>query len=104
LYTEFIDWVKFLLLGIGGIFLAVFMWRSEGLWGKIMVIIVMVFIIAGSVIKTYSKYRNKKFEHQRDKILLERMERRIDKLDTNIGEIAIIFQKYLDAFKEEDFK
>jgi hypothetical protein len=42
LYAEFIDWMKFLLLGTGGFLLAVFMWQSEGLLGKTVVIITAI--------------------------------------------------------------
>jgi multisubunit Na+/H+ antiporter MnhG subunit len=55
LYAEFLDWAKFLILGIGGIFLAVLMWQVEGLMGKTLVIAILVFIVAGALVKTCSK-------------------------------------------------
>jgi hypothetical protein len=79
LYAEFIDWAKFLLLGIGGAFIAVFMWQSEGLPGKAIVIISAVFIIGGAIVRTRSKFLDEKIERQRDKIILERMEKYLDK-------------------------
>jgi hypothetical protein len=96
--------MKFLLLGIGGLLLAVFMWQSEGLLGKTIVIITAIFIIASAVIKTHSKFLNDKIEHQRDKIISERMEKRMDKLQDNLGEMSIHFQKYLDESKKGDDK
>jgi hypothetical protein len=102
LYAEFIDWVKFLLIGISGVLLAVFMWQSEGLQGKAIVIAVLVFIIASAIIKTYSKYLDERLECQRDRDLTEKilMENRIDNLNLHLGEIAGRFQKYLDESKE----
>jgi hypothetical protein len=102
LYTEFIDWIKFLLIGSSGVLLAIFMWQSEGLRGKVIVIAVSVFIAASAIAKTYSKYSDEKLERQRDINLMEKilMENRIDSLDLHLGEIAGRFQKYLDEYKE----
>jgi hypothetical protein len=102
LYSEFIDWAKFVLIGIGGMLFTILMWRSEGLFGKAIVIIVAVYIVVGAIIKTHSKYLDEKnkIKHQHEKILLERM----GKIDGNIKEIAIRFQRYLDEDKKENTK
>jgi hypothetical protein len=96
--------MRFLLFGVGGVFIAIFMWQREGLPGKVAVIIAIVFIIKSSMVKTRSKYLEDKIKRQRDKIISERMEKRIDKLHDYLGETAIIFQKYLDESKEGDNK
>jgi hypothetical protein len=101
LYAEFIEWVKFLILGIGGVLLAFIMWRSEGFMGKAIVIVTVVFIIAEAIVKTHKKYLADKIKQQKDKIILERMEKHIVKLHDNLGEMAIRFQKHLDDFEGE---
>jgi hypothetical protein len=101
LYAEFTDWVKFLLIGISGIFFAVLMWRSEGLFGKAIIIMIALFIVAGAVVKTHSKYLNDKIKHQGKGILLERIKERIERTDKLNEEIAIRFQKYFNEFKRD---
>jgi hypothetical protein len=83
------------------------MWRIGGLLGKGIVIAIAVFIIGEAIVKTHSKYSEEKNKHQKDKIILEQMKKRIvriDRLDDNLGEMAARFQKYLDDFKEEGSK
>jgi multisubunit Na+/H+ antiporter MnhG subunit len=100
LYTEFIDWAKFLMLGIGGILLAVLMWQGEGWVGKTIVIIVAIFIFANAVIRTHSKFIN----YKASKDIERQVAMRIDKIHNNLGEVAIRFQKYLDESKKGDVK
>jgi membrane protein implicated in regulation of membrane protease activity len=103
LYAEFIEWAKFLILGIGGIFLAVLMWQVEGLMGKTIVIVILVFIVAGALVKTCSKYLDDKIKRQKEKeTVSERVGERIDRLNDNLGRIAIRFQRYFYDFKEGD--
>jgi hypothetical protein len=107
LYAEFIEWAEFLLIGTGGILLAVIMWQSEGLMGKALVIVIAIFIAGGAINKIYSKHLSEKIEHQKDKIILEQMERRvkrIDRINNNLGKMAALFQKYLDDSKEGELK
>jgi hypothetical protein len=107
LYDGFIEWAKYLILGIGGFLLTILMWRSEGSMGKTIVIIMVVFIVGKAIVKTHSKYLHEKTKHQKDKIILEHMEKqikRIDRLNDNLGKTAVRFQKYLDDSKEGDVK
>jgi multisubunit Na+/H+ antiporter MnhG subunit len=100
LYTEFIDWAKFLILGLGGILLAVLMWQGEGWAGKAIVIIVGIFIFTNAITRTHSKFIN----YKTNKDIEEQVVRRIDKIHDNLGETAIRFQKYLDESKKGDDK
>jgi hypothetical protein len=107
LYAEFIEWAKILLIGIGGILLAVLMWQIEGLTGKAIVTLAVIFIVGGAIAKTHSKYLNDKIERQRDRNILEQMERRvkrIDRINDNLEEMVARFQKYLDDSKDRDLK
>jgi hypothetical protein len=107
LYAEFIKWAKTLLLGVGGSLLAIFMWQSEGLMGKAIVIAIAIFIVGEALAKTHSKYSDEKIEHHKDKTILEQMEervKRIDRINDNLAEMVARFQKYLDDSKEGDLK
>jgi hypothetical protein len=101
LYAEFVYWAKFLILGFGGIFLLVGMWRVEGLAGKTIVIIILAFIVARAIIEVCSKYLDDKIKRRKEKeTVLEQVEKRIDKSDDNLGKPAVRLQKYLDDSKK----
>jgi ABC-type uncharacterized transport system permease subunit len=71
LYVEFIDWAKFLLLSLGGIFLAIFLWQGEGWTGKMIDIVTAVFLVTKAVAKTFLKFADEKIERRRNKTITE---------------------------------
>jgi hypothetical protein len=94
--------MKFLLIGTGGIFLFIILWQGEGWTGKVIVIAIAAFIIAGTITKTHSEYFEDKIGHQIDSVIEEQTGERFDRLYGNFGKIASRFQKYLDDSKEGD--